>query len=266
MNILKAQLASAGVPVASQTLERLSAFYELIEAGNKRANLTSISGWEGVRDELFVRSLPLARLLNSAQPGDRLIDIGTGAGVPGLVIKIIFPHLNVALIDATRKKIDFLTDTIDALDLKEVTAIHARAEDLAHQQPYRESYDFAIARSVGSLSELAELLLPFVARGGTAAALKSAGVEVEAEQATFAARQMGAEPAVLSPVARPGSEKHELEKLAAERPEDRPADTLVTWRKVGSTPERYPRRAGIPRKTPLAAPAPRPAAAKASAE
>ena len=157
MNILEAQLTNAGVPVESQTLERLHAFYQLIEAGNKRANLTSISGWESVRDELFVRSLPLAPLLNGAQPGDRLIDIGTGAGVPGLVVKIIYPHLNVTLIDATRKKMDFLTDAIDALNLKEVTAIHALAEDLAQQPEHRESYDFAVARAVGSLAELAEL-------------------------------------------------------------------------------------------------------------
>ena len=256
MNILEAQLTNAGVPVESQTLERLHAFYQLIEAGNKRANLTSISGWESVRDELFARSLPLAPLLNGAQPGDRFIDIGTGAGVPGLVVKIIYPHLNVMLIDATRKKIDFLTNAIDALNLKEVTAIHARAEDLAQQPEHRESYDFAVARAVGSLSELAELLLPFVALGGTAAALKSTGVEAEAEQAGFAARQIGGEPAVLSLLERPG----------VDRPGNGPADTLVTWRKSGPTPDGYPRRSGIPRKTPLAAPSPRKTGAEASAE
>ncbi len=253
---LEAQLIAAGVPVRSQTLERLYAFNQLLGEGNKRANLTSVSGWESVRDELFARSISLAPLLNGAQPAARLIDIGTGAGIPGLVVKIVYPHLNVALVDSTRKKIDFLTHAIVALDLKEVTAIHARAEDLAHQQPHRESYDFAVARSVGSLSVLAELLLPFVAVGGTAAALKSVGIEGEAEQAAFAARRMGGEPAVLSLLERPG----------VDRPGDGPADTLVTWRKAGPTPERYPRRAGIPHKTPLAAPAPHTTAAKASAE
>ncbi|MCH8223516.1 MAG: 16S rRNA (guanine(527)-N(7))-methyltransferase RsmG [Chloroflexi bacterium] len=256
MKMLEAQLIAAGAPVRPQTLERLYAFYQLLEEGNKHANLTSISGWESVRDELIVRSFPLAHLLNSAQPGARLIDIGTGAGVPGLVIKIVYPHLEVALIDATRKKIDFLTAAIDALDLKEVTAIHARAEDLAHHQPYRESYDFAVARALGSLSEIAELLLPFVAVGGTAAALKTAGVDGEAAQAAFAASQMGGEPAVLFLVERQGMDT----------PGDGPADTLVTWRKATPTPERYPRRAGVPHKTPLAAPASHSTTAKVSGE
>ena len=256
MKKLEAQLMAVGAPVQSQTLERLYAFYQLLEEGNERANLTSISGWESVRNELIVRSLPLAHLLNSAQPGARLIDVGTGAGIPGLVVKIVYPDLDVTLIDATRKKIDFLGAAIDALDLKDVSAIHARAEDLAHQQPHRESYDFAVARALGSLSEVAELLLPFVAVGGTAATLKSAGVEGEAEQAAFAARRMGGDSAMLFLVERPG----------AEAPGNGPADTLVTWRKAGPTPERYPRRAGVPHKTPLVAPASHPTAAKAPAE
>ncbi len=239
MKILETQLANAGVPADSGTLKQLYAFFQLIETGNRRANLTSISGWESVRDELIVRSLPLARLLNGAKPGCRLIDIGTGAGVPGLVLKIVYPHLNVTLVDATRKKIDFLTEAIDELGLKDVTAVHARAEDLARQPEHRESYDFAVARAIGSLSELAELLLPFVTLGGTAAAMKSAGVEAEAEQAAFAASQMGAEPAMLVSVDRPGGG---------------PPDSLVTWRKARPTPRRYPRRPGIPRKTPLTAP------------
>lgn len=240
MNILETQLKNAGVPIESQTLERLYAFHELLETGNKRANLTAVSGWEGVRDELIVRSLPLASLLNRADPGARLIDVATGAGVPGLLMKIIYPHLNVTLVDATRKKIDFLTDAIGELGLDNVTAIHERAEDLARRPEHRECYDFAVARALGSLSELAELLLPFVSVGGSAVALKSAGVEAEAEQAAFAARQMGGEPAVLLPVERPGAG---------------PADTLVTWRKAKPTSKTYPRRAGMPHKSPLSAPA-----------
>lgn len=239
MNILETQLKTAGVPIGSQTLERLYAFHELLETGNKRANLTAISGWEGVRDELIVRSLPLASLLNRADPGARLIDIGTGAGVPGLIMKIIYPDLNVTLVDATRKKIDFLSEAIDELGLEDVTAIHERGEDLARRPEHRECYDFAVARALGSLSELAEILLPFVAIGGTAAALKSAGVEAEAEQAAFAARQVGGEPAVLLAVARPGAGL---------------TDTLVTWRKARLTAKTYPRRAGMPKKSPLSAP------------
>lgn len=245
MKKLEASLVDAGIPVEPMTLERFDAFFQLIEEGNKRANLTGVSGWEAVRDELLIRSLLVAPMLNDAKPGDRLIDIGTGAGIPGLFAKIAYPHLNVTLVDATRKKIDFLAAAISALDLSDASAIHARAEDLARQPAHRESYEFATARAVGSLSVLAELLLPFVVVGGTAAALKSAGVEAEAERAEFAVSEMGGGLVEITSPA--GSD-----------------DALVVWRKAGATPSRYPRRAGIPHKTPLAAPAAKSAAAGTS--
>ena len=198
-----------------------------------------------VRDELFVRSLEIAAALTAAErerylgDGKRLMDVGTGAGFPGLPMAIVFPAIHVTVLDGTRKKTDFLTVVVEALGLRNVEVVNGRAEELALNDAHRESYDIVTSRALAALPELAELTLPFCKVGGISLALKGANVDEEAKSAVSAAAQMGASTALLRSVA------------LGPRPEP---DTAVLWRKVSNTPARFPRRTGIPHKRPLGVP------------
>ncbi|MFP6569935.1 MAG: 16S rRNA (guanine(527)-N(7))-methyltransferase RsmG [Dehalococcoidia bacterium] len=217
----------------------------MLEEHRKRANLTSITGLDRVRDELFVRSLEIAAALTAAErerylgDGKRLMDVGTGAGFPGLPMAIVFPAIHVTVLDGTRKKTDFLTVVVEALGLRNVEVVNGRAEELALNDAHRESYDIVTSRALAALPELAELTLPFCKVGGISLALKGANVDEEAKSAASAAAQMGASTALLRSVA------------LGPRPEP---DTAVLWRKVSNTPARFPRRTGIPHKRPLGVP------------
>jgi 16S rRNA (guanine527-N7)-methyltransferase len=165
-----------------------------------------------------------------------VIDVGTGAGIPGLVLKIALPALQVTLLDATRKKTDFLADVVRELGLEAVRIVNARAEEAAHDPALREAFDLVTARSVARLAELAELTLPFCRVGGLVVAAKAADVSDEVEAARFAIRELGgASPRVLSAVA-PGAA---------------PPDSMVLIRKLSPTARRYPRRPGLPHPRPL---------------
>ncbi|MEX0761428.1 MAG: 16S rRNA (guanine(527)-N(7))-methyltransferase RsmG [Dehalococcoidia bacterium] len=218
-------------------------YFELLEEGGGRANLTGAHGWERVRDELFVRSL---RVLTPAPggftstaawfDGRRVIDVGTGAGIPGLVLKLALPGMRLTLIDAARKRCDFLQWAVGELELRDVEVVHGRAEDLARDTQHREAYELVLARAVAQLPELAELTLPFASLGGTVIAAKGPDISEEIAESEWAASQLGALPAISQAVTKPGPT---------------PADTLVYWFKVQPTPDRFPRRAGIPHSNPL---------------
>ena len=217
-------------------------YFELLEQGARAGGLTAIRGWSPVRDEFFLRSLRLVPVLGERMPLGRplsVIDVGTGGGIPGLVLKLVLPETSLTLLDATRKKADFLSYAASSLGLEDVSVVSARAEAAAREPEHRERYDVAVARSVARLSELAELTLPFCRVGGAVIAVKQQEVAAELQAASWAADQLGAAPAETRAVAAPG-----------------PAlpDTLVIWEKVSPTPERFPRRVGIPHKRPLAAP------------
>jgi len=217
-------------------------YFELLEQGAHAVGLTAIRGWSPVRDELFLRSLRLAPAVRERRPEHRplrIIDVGTGGGIPGLVLKLALPEIDLTLLDATRKKTDFLELAVSELGLDDVRVARARAETAAREPRHRERYDVVVARSVARLSELAELTLPFCRIGGVVIAAKQREVAAEVRDASWAADQLGAAPAETRAVAAPG-----------------PAlpDTLVIWEKVSPTPGRFPRRVGIPHKRPLAAP------------
>jgi 16S rRNA (guanine527-N7)-methyltransferase len=234
-------------------------YFELLEEGGQTASLTAAKGWERVREELFIRSL---RLLSPVAGGHvpasgwfsppagpewgapagqdapvrHVLDVGAGAGVPGLVLKIALPHIQVTLLDAAEKKCEFLRRAVRALSLTGVAVLQARAEEAAHSPPHREAYDVVVARALARLAELAELTLPFAKVGGVVIAQKGQEVGAELSEAGFAARELGAAPAITQALSSPGNA---------------PPDTLVYWLKIGRTPARYPRRTGIPHKRPL---------------
>ncbi len=241
------QAGRAGIQISQDQCKQFAVYHELLEEHRKRANLTSVTGLDRVRDELFARSLEIAAALTPAErarylgDGKRLMDVGTGAGFPGIPMAIVFPDTHVTLLDGTRKKTVFLSIVVEALGLEHVEVVNGRAEELARNDAHRESYDIVTSRALAALPELAELTLPFCKIGGISLALKGPNVFEEAKSAASSAAQLGASTALLRPVA------------LGPRPE---SDTAVLWRKVSNTPARFPRRTGIPHKRPLGVPEP----------
>lgn len=241
MDELVSAAAAAGIALDKHQQRQLRAYFELLQERGPNANLTAVRGWERVRDELFVRSLRIQVGLRGVPHDARMIDIGTGAGIPGIVLKIAFPSLAVTLVDSTLKKIEIVAEIVKILGLDNVELVHARAEELGRELDHREAYDIAVARAVGPLAELAELMLPLTKIGGRAVSLKAVGIELELAAAAFAASELGAT---------------EAEVIKVDAPGNSAGDCVVVWRKVSPTPERYPRRPGVPHKRPLRAPRP----------
>ncbi len=225
------------IPLTPEQEQQLNAYADALLAGNRRSNLTAITD----RDEIFVKhfwdTLAIVPHLDTLLPPHaRVIDVGTGGGIPGLVLAIARPTWRMTLLDATRKKVRFVEATAHALGLSNVQVVWGRAEEVAREQEHREAYDAAVARAVASLRVLAEFCLPFVRVGGWWCAMKGPAVAEEAADAEAAIRLLGGDAPQVVDVAVPG--------LEARR-------TLVLVRKGAPTPETYPRRAGVPHKRPL---------------
>jgi 16S rRNA (guanine527-N7)-methyltransferase len=234
---IESQISEAGIECDADRLQLLGKYVELLVAANANMNLTAIKDEAEVWNQLVLRSMRFHPVLSQLKPGGTVIDVGTGAGIPGVIAAIIYPELMVTMIDAAGKKIQFVSEAIAELGISNARAIKGRAEQIGRERDHREHYDLAAARAVGSLTELAELLLPLVtAHHGQAAALKGTDIEEELSLAAHASAELGApNPSSLS-IATPGSSE---------------ADTLVTWSKTRPTPRAYPRRDGIPHKSPL---------------
>ena len=242
-----------GIRLTTAQQAQYRRYFELLQAGSEIANLTGARGWDRVRDELIVRSLRfLAPVAGGSVPSSGwfagsagrdgptrgVLDVGTGAGVPGLVLKLAVPTMEIALMDSNGKKCGFLRQAIAEMELRGVTVIEARAEEAARDRSHREAYDVVLARGVARLAELAELTMPFARVGGTVIAAKGVDVNDEIAESGYAAAELGAAPAIAYSVAAPGQ--------AA-------PDSMVCWMKVRATPDRYPRRNGVPHKEPLVA-------------
>jgi 16S rRNA (guanine527-N7)-methyltransferase len=207
---------------------------ELIE-WNQKFNLTAIRDTKGIRTKHFLDSFSCV-LAWKADPPKDLIDVGTGAGFPGIPLKIIYPNTKVTLVESVGKKAMFCQHIISLLDLEGVEVINARAEDLGQTPEHRETYEWGIARAVAKMSVLSEYLLPLVAVGGVMLAQKGETGPSEVHEAEEAIRLLGGEVRQLIPVTLPGvvEERH-----------------LVLVDKVAATPPSYPRKPGIPGKKPL---------------
>ena len=247
MNSLIAAAAAIGVTANETQIEQFRRYRDLLIEWGQRMNLTGIKDPDAIVEELFIRSLRVAVQAGGTETtaewfdDRRIIDIGSGAGFPGLPLKLLQPGAKVTLLESSRKKCDFMEHVIDDLGLEGVWVVNARAEDAAHERRHRETYDLATARGVARLSILAEYTLPFLKMGGVAVLPKgsdAAKIQAETEAAAHAADVMGAAPAFIQPVAHPGNSE---------------TDQIVYWMKIQRTPKNYPRRAGIPSKRPLTA-------------
>src|SRR5436190_21645195 len=206
---------------------------------NEKFNLTDIKDAQGIQIKHFLDSLSILKILppSTVHRPPSFIDIGTGAGFPGLPLKIVCPDIQLTLVEATGKKVKFCEHIIAKLNLHGVTVIKARAEEIGHDPAHRERYDWAVARAVAEMPTLAEYLLPLVKRGGRAVAQKGSGAPGETQTAMGAVKRLGGELELIVPVELPG--------IAETR-------YLVVFKKIAATPAAFPRRTGIPTKTPLA--------------
>ena len=167
-------LKSFNIEVNERQIEQFLQYYELLIEWNSFMNLTSITQFEEVIRKHFVDSVSLVRVFPEIMKEEyTLIDVGTGAGFPGIPLKIVFPHLRVMLLDSLNKRISFLKEVAESIGLKNIEAVHGRAEDFARKEEFREKYDVCVSRAVANFSTLSEYCLPFVKRGGCFIAYKS---------------------------------------------------------------------------------------------
>jgi len=207
---------------------------ELID-WNQKFNLTAIRDVESIRTKHFLDSFSCV-LAWKADPPHRVIDVGTGAGFPGIPLKILYPNMELTLVESVGKKAMFCQHIVSVLGLEHVNVVHSRVEDLGQDPEHRESYDWALARAVAKLNILSEYLLPLVEIGGRMLALKGESGPAEAQSAEKAMKILGGKLEQLIPVNLPG--------LADDR-------YLVIVEKAARTPSKYPRKSGVPTKQPL---------------
>jgi len=234
MELLISGALKLGIHLDALQVERFRRYYDELDEWNRRINLTSIVDYDEVQLKHFLDSLTAAPLVGGQS---RVIDIGSGAGFPGLPLKLALPGMELTLVESVGKKAAFLTHMVETLGLEGVEVVSERAEALAHDGRYRQRYDVALSRGVANLSTLAELALPFCAVGGRFIAMKKGDIGEETALSAKAIGILGGKLAEVRPV--------DIEEFRGER------RSLVIVDKVSDTPERYPRRAGIPRKRPL---------------
>ena len=240
-------LEELGLSADDNQTDQFLRFYEMLTETNKVMNLTAITDFQGVVTKHFLDSLSLVKALpgsdekasENALPGfagKKLIDIGTGAGFPGIPLKIMFPELEVTLLDSLNKRVEFLNDVIAELRLSSIQAVHSRAEDAGRNSGYREQYDICVSRAVADLAVLAEYCLPFVKRGGFFIPYKTSGADRELENARAAIAELGGSAVKTVHFVLPGGEN---------------GRSLIIIEKTGDTPGKYPRKAGKPARKPL---------------
>lgn len=226
------------ITLSDTQTEQFIQYYEMLIRKNQVINLTAITDFDEVLKKHFIDSLSLVKVCNlyAAETGVSLIDIGTGAGFPGIPLKIAFPKLKVTLMDSLNKRIDFLNEVITMLKLDGINAVHGRAEDYAKPDQLREKYDLCVSRAVANLSTLSEYCLPYVKLGGKFISYKSEKVVEELEKAAFAIDILGG--------------KIE-EQIAFTLPDSDIYRSLIVVSKQSETPLKFPRKAGTANKKPL---------------
>ena len=228
-------LENKGITLEQSQLEQFELYYKELVSWNEKMNLTGITEREQVYMKHFYDSVSLALHLN-INDIQSVADIGSGAGFPGIPLKICYPHLKLTIVDSLSKRISFLQHVANELKLQDVKLIHGRAEDVARQPEHRDAYDLVTARAVARLSLLNEFCLPFTRNNGLFAAMKGSDPSEELAEAKFSLKEL----------------RGRLEKVESfSLPVEESSRHIILIRKTGTTPAKYPRKAGLPAKTPL---------------
>jgi len=234
MEKLRQSLLKWNIELTDNQYKMFNDYYNLLIEWNEKMNLTSIIEKDEVINKHFIDSIALYNFCDISNK--KLLDVGTGAGFPGIPLKIICPECNVTLLDSLAKRVTFLNEVISALRLKDIVAIHGRAEDYAHDKNYREKFDLVTSRAVANLSTLSEYCLPFVKINGFFVSYKSGSVDEELESAKKAIKILG------------GS----IDNVDKFFPPDTDFErSLVYINKVKNSGKSYPRKAGTPSKNPI---------------
>ncbi len=223
------------IALSDSQIDQFLVYYEMLVDWNRQMNLTAITDYGDVMKKHFIDSLSLVKAYDLSKPA-KVIDVGTGAGFPGLALKIAFPDLQMTLLDSLNKRIHFLDAVIERLGLTEVETVHGRAEDFARPDRLRECFDLCVSRAVAKLSTLSEYCLSFVRVGGRFISYKSEKVLEEMETAGKAISLLGGRTA---------------DQLEFRLPDSDIYRNLFVIEKIKQTPDRYPRKAGIPAREPL---------------
>ncbi len=235
INTFKNKINTLHIELNEEQYKQYVTYYEMVVEKNKVMNLTGITEFNEFIDKHYIDSLSIVKAVDMNQVNS-MIDVGTGAGFPGIPLKIAFPHLKITLLDSLNKRINFLNEVIDALGLENVETCHGRAEDFGHRKDYREKYDLCASRAVANLATLSEYCLPFVKIGGQFVSYKSGNVDNELKESAKAIKILGGEAGKVCSFVLPETDF---------------ARTLVPITKVKATGNKYPRKAGTPSKEPL---------------
>ena len=234
---LKKDLNEFGIELTAEMEEQFLLYYNMLIEWNSFMNLTAITDFDEVLKKHFTDSVSLIRAIpDLAEKRFKVIDVGTGAGFPGIPLKIVFPNISVVLLDSLNKRVNFLNEVISKLQLTDITAMHGRAEDFAQNKEYRESFDLCVSRAVANLATLSEYCLPFVKKNGRFISYKSEKVSEEFEVSGKAISVLGGE--------------YE-NQVTFELPNSDIYRNLFIIKKKSATPGKYPRKAGLPSKEPI---------------
>ena len=223
------------IALSEKQMEQFLQYYELLVEKNKVMNLTAITEFDEVVEKHFLDSVSLTQQMDLHQPL-KVLDLGTGAGFPGIPLKIVFPELEITLMDSLNKRVLFLQDVIYSLQLQNIEAVHGRAEEAARNKKYRESFDLCVSRAVANISTLSEYCLPFVKIGGSFISYKSSTIEDELKDGKKGIAILG------------GKVKDVYKFTLSDSKLQR---SFVIIEKEKKTPKAYPRKAGTPSKDPL---------------
>lgn len=234
-NVLTKKVKELSIVLNDKQTQQFEQYYNILVEWNKVMNLTAITEYEEVVEKHFLDSLTIVDAINMEKI-ETLIDVGTGAGFPGIPLKIAFPHLKVTLLDSLNKRIKFLNEVIDLLELDDIKTIHGRAEDYAKQAEYREQYDICVSRAVANLATLSEYCLPYVKVDGLFVPYKSEEIDEELKSSEKAVSILGGKVEEVVKFQLPGTDI---------------GRSFVKIHKIKETKKKYPRKAGMPTKEPL---------------
>ena len=237
----KKDLKELNIEISDRQIEAFDEYFRLLVEGNEVMNLTAITDYDEVLLKHYIDSLAINKAIDDESNWNlnnkiKVMDIGTGAGFPGIPLKIIYDNLDIVLLDSMNKKVKFLNEVTDKLKLSNIKAIHGRAEDFAKDLSYRQSFDLCVSRAVSNLATLSEYCLPYVKVGGAFISYKSGEIDIELKDSERAIKMLGGKILKVEKMTLPGSD---IER------------SFVVIEKVKNTSTIYPRKAGLPSKDPL---------------